>query len=575
MGASRRNSGYPGFGPVPAEIARILPAFLAFLCLAAVVLAFVLPALSAVGAAVWPDGGSPSAAADQGGISGGRITAALRFTAAEALLSALAATAIGLPGAFLCARRKFPGRRFLLALSGVPLCVPPVIIALAFVLFYGRQGYLNAFLMRITGSAEPPVTFLYSLAGVVIAHGFYNFPVVLRTVCQVWERLPEDEEEAALLLGAGRFRVFRTITLPRLSGAILSSAVLVFLYCFFSFVIVLLFGGIGGTTVEVELYQAARSAFNYRLAGRIALVETLAALGIVFAYARLQKRLSEGTAGLKPGRPRNTPRGIMERLGVFAYLAFILVFFIGPLLSVCIRSVIVPSRAAYSLSGGFTPGLAPWRSLLGRAGFFRALFTTVSCALVASAVATLAALALALAAETDLAGRARPPRSRMAGRFSAFAFRVLPLAPLAVSSVMLGFGWTRLVPRGNWAVLVLAQAAMAWPFAWTQIRTALDRIPTGIRDAGMLLSSGRLDYPFRVLLPLAKRGILSGAGFVFAISAGDATLPLVLSLGRFENLSLMLYRLVGAYRFSEACACAVVLAVLCGLVFFFQESGNE
>jgi thiamine transport system permease protein len=151
---------------------------------------------------------------------------------------------------------------------------------------------------------------------------------------------------------------------------------------------------------------------------------------------------------------------------------------------------------------------------------------------------------------------------------------VIPLTPLAVSSVILGFGWTLLVPRGNVFALILAQSAMAWPFVWTQIQSSANRVPASVHDASRLLSSGRLDSFFRVLIPLSLRGIFSGAGFAFAISAGDASLPLVLSLSQFENLALMLYRLVGSYRFSEACACAVVLAILSGSVFFLQDEGN-
>jgi len=195
-----------------------------------------------------------------------------------------------------------------------------------------------------------------------------------------------------------------------------------------------------------------------------------------------------------------------------------------------------------------------------------ALLNTVGVGLAVAVISTLAALFYALA-RLQLNGRTgcRPVP---------LLFRIIPLSPLAVSSVMLGFGWTLLVPRGSIPVLILAQSAMAWPFAWTQIQSSLDRIPRPIHDAAALLSPGRLDSPFRVLIPLSAGGILSGAGFVFAISAGDASLPLVLSLPGFENLPLMLYRLVGSYRFSEACVCAVVLAALCGFVFFMQD-GNQ
>lgn len=562
-------SGFGERGGIPKgkfRLARGLLAFVAIAALAVSIVSFAVPAVAAAFPAF--PGGFPLAMLSGPSVDGPssgdavaivppfwpRILSALRFTLIEALLSSVVAAAIGIPAAFLAARRRFPGRRLLLALSGVPLCVPPVIIALAFVLFYGRQGYLNSFLMRAFGLAAPPVTFLYSLAGVVIAHGFYNFPVVLRTVAQVWERLPEDESDAALTLGASPARVFFTITLPRLSGAILSSAVLVFLYCFFSFVIVLLFGGIGGTTLEVELYQAARSTLDFRMAGVIAIVETVAAIGIVCLYAALQARLSAGTEGVRPVRERLPLKGAVERIAAAAFLLFILVFFIGPLASILVRSFTVSPGGLYA--EGVRLSLDPWTTLFGRASFARALASTLSVALVVAVVSTLAGLTFALLEER-----------RSARAF----FRVVPLAPLAVSSVMLGFGWTILVPRGNVACLVLAQSAIAWPFAWTQIRSSLDRIPRGVPEAASLLSPDGIDVDLRVRLPLAWKGVLSGAGLVFAISAGDASLPLALSIGRFENLALMLYRLVGSYRFAEACACAVVLALLSGFVFFLQE----
>ncbi len=323
----------------------------------------------------------------------------------------------------------------------------------------------------------------------------------------------------------------------------------------------LLFGGVGGTTLEVELYQAARSSLDFRRAGIIALVETAAALGIVFLYVYLQKRLSAGTEGLKNDLPRIALKGRLERSMLALYVLFIVVFFIGPLFSIVVRSFVSAGGGIYT--GGFRISTDAWTTLAGRRNFLPALFNTVGVGLSVAAISTLAALCYALA-------RLQLNR-RTGGRSVPLLFRMVPLSPLAVSSVMLGFGWTLLVPRGNVAVLVLAQSAMAWPFAWTQIQASLDRIPQSVRDAAALLSPRPLDVPFRVLIPLSSRGILSGAGFVFAISAGDASLPLVLSLPRFENLPLMLFRLVGSYRFSEACACAVVLAALCGFVFFMQD----
>lgn len=546
---------------------RTVVAVLAGVTFGAVALSFLLPAFRSVSLAFAP------ASVGTGVFPVGRLLSALRFTVTQALLSSVVAIVLGLPAAFLVARRNFPGRRFLMSLSGVPLCVPPVVIALAFVLFYGRQGYLNVFLMTVFNLSEPPITWLYSLAGVVIAHGFYNFPVVLRTVSQAWERLSEEEEQAAMLLGAGPFRIFRTITLPGLSSSILASGTLVFLYCFFSFVIVLLFGGIGGTTLEVELYQAARSTLDFPLAGTIALVETASAFFLVLLYGYFQGKVFSGAgasgSSLRMGRMRVSLRGFSEIAAGVSYLLFLLVFFIGPLLSILFRSFIGAGTGGYS--SVFRISLDAWAQLFERRSFYLSLWNTITVGLTVALVSTVTAVFFAYV------GRSWN-RTRFGNRTGSVTqsllFRVVPLSPLAVSSVMLGFGWTLLVPRGNVLVLILAQSAMAWPFAYAQIRSSLDRIPREIHDASALLSASPLDGYLRTELPLAARGVFSGAAFVFAISAGDASLPLVLTLERFENLSLSLYRLVGSYRFSEACACAVVLSMLCGFVFFAQDGKN-
>ena len=76
------------------------------------------------------------------------------FTFFQATCSTLMALIIGVPAAFFCGRRRFPGRKFLLSLSVVPFCVPSIIIALGYVTFLGLNGGLNHFLMFIFGGYE-------------------------------------------------------------------------------------------------------------------------------------------------------------------------------------------------------------------------------------------------------------------------------------------------------------------------------------------------------------------------------------------------------------------------------------
>lgn len=490
----------------------------------------------------------------------GRVLRALRFTVVEAGLSAFLALAVGLPGAWLVARRDFPGRRFLLSLSGVPLCVPPAIVALAFVLFFGRSGVVNDALMRAFDLREPPIVALYSIVGIVVAHGFYNFPVALRTISRAWERVPREESEAALVLGATRFRAFLTVVLPRLAGAIFSSAALVYLYCFFSFVIILLLGGPGGTTLEVELYQAARSDLDFARAGLIALVEVAAAVPVVLLYAASQARARSEIGPAALPRPRAQLAGAAERVCAAGYLFLVGVFLVGPLASVVVRS--------FARADGAGLSLAAWGRFLSRPSFLPAFATTCLVGVSSAILSTAAGFFLVAI------GALSPPRAR-AAIARPFADRAVPLLPLAISSVILGFGWTLLVPRGNVFVLVLAQSALAWPFSWAQARAAIDRVPRPVIEAALVCSRGKADAAIRVLLPATMRSLLSGAALVFAISAGEASLPLVLSIDGLETLSLLLFRLAGSYRFAEASAAATVVALLSASVFLFQDVERE
>ena len=115
------------------------------------------------------------------------------YTLQIALFSTLVAAAIGVPMAYFTARRRFPGRRLLLSISAVPLCVPALIVALGYVSFWGMNGFVN----RLIGTH---FSFLYSTAGIVIAQGFYNVPFITGIVSDAWERLPREQENAARLL---------------------------------------------------------------------------------------------------------------------------------------------------------------------------------------------------------------------------------------------------------------------------------------------------------------------------------------------------------------------------------------
>ncbi len=450
------------------------------------------------------------------------------YTLEIALFSTLVAAAVGLPMAYFTARRTFPGRRFLLSLSAVPLCVPPLIVALGYVSFWGMNGAVN----RLLGTE---FSFLYSTAGIVIAQGFYNVPMIIGIVSDAWERLPREQENAARLLGAGEARVLRTVTLRQLSGAIGAACIPVFLFCYFSFMIVLLFSPPGRSTLEVEIYHLVRTTLDLGAGARLAILETVTAFGIVLAYSFAARKSQTTSSG------HNYVPLMRRRIGGDAAL-------FSPLLFLLLIFLLCP------LGSVFVSGAGELGKLLGARGFWKAAGNSVICGLATGAACTLLGFAYSVAV-------------KLCRRQHSVILQTLPVLPMAISSVVIAWCATMIFRQGSPVLLVALQTALWWPVAYRQIQNGINRIDYETDAAARLLSAGSFDSVIRIYLPACRPLLISAFAYCFAISLGDATMPLVLSIRNFDTLALYTYKLAGAYRFSQACACGGIVAAISMIVF--------
>ena len=244
--------------------------FASILIFALLTVFFLLPFLCALLQAFFP---SATSTGKTVGLRYELLLKSALYTFLEAIFSVFIALAEGLPAAFLLSKRAFFFKRLLYAFAAVPLCVPAFITALGYISTFGRSGLVTRAFLALFPALTPPL-FLYSFWGIVLCQGFYNFPLVMLTVGIAWQALDTREAESARLLGANEAHVFFSITLPDLLPAICSACIPIFLYSFFSFVIVQLFSPPGTSTLEVLVYHAARSTMQFKLVGFAALVET-------------------------------------------------------------------------------------------------------------------------------------------------------------------------------------------------------------------------------------------------------------------------------------------------------------
>jgi len=120
------------------------------------------------------------------------------FTAYQALLSTVVSVAVGLPGAYLLARFEFPGREFLRSVTILPFVMPSIMVAVGFLAMFGRTGVVND-LLAVVGLG--PIRLVFTLEIIVLAHAFYNAPLVTRLVTAAWESVDTRRVETARTLG--------------------------------------------------------------------------------------------------------------------------------------------------------------------------------------------------------------------------------------------------------------------------------------------------------------------------------------------------------------------------------------
>jgi molybdate transport system permease protein len=148
---------------------------------------------------------------------------AIWLTLKVAILAVLGSVPFALGIAWLLAYSRIPGKLFIEALISLPLVLPPVVTGYALLILLGRHGWVGGFLDREFG-----IVLAFRWTGAAVAAGVMGFPFLVRGIRLSFDAIDRDLEGAAATLGAPRWLVFLTVTLPLSLPGLLSGAVLAF-----------------------------------------------------------------------------------------------------------------------------------------------------------------------------------------------------------------------------------------------------------------------------------------------------------------------------------------------------------
>ena len=545
----------PRRGPAAGPLTVAGLALAALVPLAFLGVFFAWPVASIVGRGFVVDG-TPDLSAFGDVLGRERTWRIIGFTLAQALTGTAIAVLLGVPGAYVLYRLRFPGRTAARALVTVPFVLPTVVVGVAFRSLLVEDGPL--------GGLGADGTF----AAVVAALVFFNYAVVVRTVGAMWAHLDPRPEQAARALGASPARAFREVTLPALAPAIASAASLVFLFCATAFGTVLVLGGPGYGTVETEIWVQTTQFLDLRAAAVLSVVQlvVVAASLVASAGARRRRetalRLQPDTTVDHPVRRRDLPLVAGTAVVVGGLL-------VTPMAALVVGSLRTPqgwgldnyANLATTGSGGALE-VSVWQATLN------SLRIAVDATWIALVVGVLICVVLS-----------RRPR-RPAGRRAVGVLDGLFMLPLGVSAVTVGFGFLITLNRppvdlrSSLVLVPIAQAVVAVPLVIRVLLPVLRAIDQRLREAAAVLGASPGRVFTAVDLPVLGRSLGLAVGFCFAVSLGEFGATSFLSRPERPTLPVVIFRLIGRPgpdNLGMALAASVVLALLTTAVIALAE----
>lgn len=459
------------------------------------------------------------------------------------LWQALLSTLLSVGPAILVARAfayhpAFPLRGLLLKLFALPLVVPSVVAVMATVSVYGSDGWL------------PLGRSLYGLNGILLAHVFFNMPLAVRLLLPIWQAIPQHHWQLGEQLGFNARQRWRFLEWPSLRETLPGVILIVFMLCLTSFAVVLsLGGGPRSTTLEVAIYQSLRFDFDPARAAVLALIQ----LGLCTLVALLTLRFQK-MPDVEIGLSGSTAKPPAPASPLSLILLLLAALFVGmPLLAMLIDALAGPVEA-----------------VLGSDYLWRAALHSLVIAMSAAALSLLAGWLL-LRSSSAMANLGQARKARLIELSGSVVYAVPPLV----------------IGTGLFVLLSAHIDLFAWVLPMVVLVNALMGLPFVIRSLGPAMRQSNRRYQrlceslslrgwqrFRLVeWPQLRRPAGLAAALVAALAMGDLGVIALFGSADTATLPLLIYQQLGAYLLPQAAVTALVLLVLCLLLFWALERG--
>jgi iron(III) transport system permease protein len=437
--------------------------------------------------------------------------------------------------AWLVTRTDLPWKKGIRALVMASFVTPPFLGAFAWTLLAGPNAGLLNHLYRSVSGAQEPLFNIFTMEGLIFVMALYSFPYVFSMIANVCELISSDLEDAANILGANKWKIALTITLPLTAPALVGGFILAFLHSLSLFGAPAILGLPAGLhTITTQIWAFFQYPPRMDLAAAFSVPLLLATIGLIALQKKILGRRGYSTVGGRGGQKRLVQMGKL-RVPILLLVLGILSLSVFLPYGILLKAALSKAWALPLTWENFTLGNFAF-------AFFQygdtqaAILNTFKLGILTATVGTIIAALIAYITNRQLLRGAR-------------YLTFFVLAPLVIPGIVLAVGlfiaYTRppVVLYGTVWILFVAYLTKEMPIGFSQTDSTFKSIHPELEDATRIMGANRLQALKDITVPLARSGLIAAWSFIFIGVIRELSASILLFTPQSKVVSVVIFDL--------------------------------
>lgn len=465
---------------------------------------------------------------------------------------------IGVPMGYCVARVKIPGKKLLVSLGILPIIMPSFVGAYTWVILLGNKGVLRAAINYIISPFGITIPSIYGMFGMILAMTLTYFPFVFQMSYGAFSSANALLEEAAMLMGAKRSYIMRTITLPLIIPSLGAAALLVFVRAIGNFGIPAVVGG-NNYVLPTLISFAYQGDGDINFASTISLINVLITGLVLYVQKYVVAKREYETISAT-----HTDIKVHESLGarLFAsiFCLIILIFSLLPQVTIIVMSFFRNWTGLLPVGFTFENYLSIPKNSRGEMfnSFFLSISATVMCAVFGSILAYIA--------------ERKKPKGAALLDMSIMAPFILPGTVVSIA-LLSAFGANSIFKMtGTYAILLISYMIRRTPYVYRSVSANLTQLNPSLEEASTI-SGATWFYTFRrVSVPLIMPAIISGSVMTLTTLLQELSTTILLYGPKTRTVPIQIYNKVLENNLGQASALSTILLIVVFTIIYGMNS---